>query len=57
MKRYFVTNPDPFCGVSIARLDENGIITWLGVPDQDYEYQKWLAEGNTPEPWEPEGGE
>lgn len=55
MKRYFVTNPDPFCGVSIARLDENGIITWLGVPDQDYEYQQWLADGNNPEEWNPEG--
>ena len=51
MKRYFITAPDPFCGTSIARLDEDGIITWLGVPDEDLEYQKWLSEGNAPEEW------
>jgi len=52
MKKYFITNSDPLCGISVARLDDDGIITWLGVPNEDLEYQEWLAAGNTPEPWE-----
>jgi len=54
MIKYFVTNNDPICGVSVCRLEPSGVITWLGQGVNDEEYVRWLSEGNTPEEWKPE---
>ena len=51
MIKYFATPNDLIAGVSIARLTDDGLITWLGDPEKDIEYLAWLAEGNTPEEW------
>ena len=49
--KYLITKEDSFFGVSIARIEEDGTIVWLGLREGDLNYQKWLAEGNTPEEW------
>lgn len=38
---------------SYGRVDDDGLIRVTCVAEHP-EFQAWLAEGNTPEPWEPE---
>lgn len=40
--------------ILIVRIDDNGTPWWMGDGEQNADYQAWLAEGNTPEPWEAE---
>ena len=55
MIKYFITKKDIICGISVARLDEDGILTWLGDGQEDAEYLAWVAEGNVAEEWNPNG--
>ena len=55
MINYLVTNPDPFFGVSVVRVEEDGTEVRLGLGQEDPGYLMWLEEGNTPEPWSPDG--
>lgn len=41
--------------LAIIRLDDDGTPWWLGAGEQDEQYLAWLAEGNTPEEWNPDG--
>lgn len=54
MKYFINIVPDgPNAGnKTIARIEEDGILWWLGDGEQDAGYLAWLAEGNTPEQWE-----
>lgn len=36
----------------ILRVGDDGIVWLLGEGEQDAGYLAWIAEGNTPEPWE-----
>ena len=39
--------------ISIIYRDDNDVDWWLGLGEQDPNYLAWLAEGNTPEQWQP----
>lgn len=43
--------------IYIIRKDDDGIIWWLGLGEQDPKYLEWLAEGNEPSIWQSEGVE
>ena len=47
--KYFIA-PEPF--KKVVRVDDDGTVWWLGAGEHDAGYLAWLAEGNTPEPWE-----
>ena len=38
----------------IIFVDNNNISWWLGEKEEDAGYLAWLAEGNTPEEWQPD---
>jgi hypothetical protein len=47
---------DPVFGEMIVRSDG----AWIPQDPANTDYQQyleWVADGNTPEPWQPEGGE
>lgn len=53
---YFIfTHKDPISNgkISIIHRTSDGDC-WLGLGEQDPDYLTWVAEGNTPEPWNPE---
>lgn len=39
---------------NIIRISDDGIVTILGLGEEDEGYLAWLAEGNTPEEWNPD---
>ena len=41
----------------ICRKDEEGLLWWLADREQDVGYLAWVAEGNTPEEWSPDGNQ
>lgn len=43
-----------FGNTLVVRIDDDGGIWWLGDGEQDAGYLTWLAEGNTPEEWNPD---
>lgn len=47
--KYLITDKDSFFGVSIAKIKDDGTLIWLGLKENDIDYQEWLAQGNTPE--------
>lgn len=52
----YYSSADMFGQPTVVRVDDDGIIWWLGEGEQDPGYLAWLAEGNTPEPWEATNG-
>ncbi len=50
MIRYFIK------GIDVVRISDDGSSNFDPTHDSDEtrRYEAWLAEGNTPEPWQPE---
>jgi len=40
--------------INVLRVDADGVVWTLGDGEADSGYQVWLADGNTPEEWNPE---
>ena len=55
MINYLITNSDPFFGVSVIRVEENGTEVSLGLGKEDPGYILWIEEGNVPELWSNDG--
>ena len=61
---YTLTVTDPMSGTTerhiIQSLGEGRFVSFPDREDNDgperAAYLEWVAEGNTPEPWQPEGG-
>jgi hypothetical protein len=55
MSNYYTFKPRDTYEI-ILKVDDNSIVSFLkDIENVDYQqYLEWVAEGNTPEPWQPD---